>query len=177
MASTSMADLLKQAEEAGISSYSPPDGPGTFRVAGANASKTKKGDPKFGIQWEVLDGPDAGKKFWTNINLIAVKNDGQPNTMGLAMSFRELATLGADADVVAQWDTDSPTISEDVQAAVVGTIVSAEVKSRESGGYTNIDMKKLKRLESAPAPAAPAAPAPAGDGAYAAVPPSAPPPF
>lgn len=159
MASTSMADLLKQAEEAGISSYSPPDGPGTFRVAGANGSKTKKGDPKFGIQWEVVDGPDAGKKFWTNINLIAVKNDGQPNTMGLAMSFRELATLGADADVVAQWDTDSPTISEDVQAAIVGTIISGETKTRESNGYTNVDVKKMKRLESAPAPAAPAAPA------------------
>lgn len=159
MAQTTMADLLKQAEEAGISSFTPSEGPGTFEVVNANASKTKKGDPKFGIQWAVKGGPEDGKKFWTNINFIASKNDGTPNSMGLAMSFKELAVLGADASVVAGWDPDSANASEQVADAVVGAVVTADISVRESGGYTNIDLKKMKRVPSAaaPAPAAPAA--------------------
>lgn len=159
MAQTTMADLLKQAEEAGISSFTPSEGPGTFEVVNANASKTKKGDPKFGIQWSVKGGPEDGKKFWTNINLIASKNDGTPNSMGLAMSFKDLAVLGADASVVAGWDPDSPNASEQVADAVVGAVVTADISVRESGGYTNIDLKKMKRVPgaAAPAPAAPAA--------------------
>jgi len=166
MAQTTMADLLKQAEEAGISSFTPSEGPGTFEVVNANASKTKKGDPKFGIQWSVKGGPEDGKKFWTNINLIASKNDGTPNSMGLAMSFKDLAVLGADASVVAGWDPDSANASEQVADAVVGAVVTADISVRESGGYTNIDLKKMKRVPgaAAPAPAASAAAASPADG-------------
>lgn len=160
MASTTMADLLKQAEAAGISSFTPEKGNYNLRVVGANASKTKKLDPKFGVQFEIIDGPDAGKKFWINLNLIAVKNDGTPNSMGLAITFKQLAALGADAAEVATWDVDASDASERVARALTGSEVSAEIAVRESNGYTNIDLKNVKPRAAAPAPA-PAAPTPA----------------
>ncbi len=168
MASTSMAALLAQAEEAGISSFEPSPGTYTLRVASANGGKTKKEDPKFGVQYEIQGGPDNGKKFWTNINLTAIKNDGTSNSFGLAMSFKDLAALGADAATVAGWDVDSPAITEQVQAALVGTVVTADVSTRQSGGYTNIDVKKIRPV----AGGTPATPAPS-----AAEPPSPPLPF
>lgn len=171
MASTSMAALLAQAEEAGISSFEPSPGTYTLRVASANGGKTKKGDPKFGVQYEIQGGPDNGKKFWTNINLTAIKNDGTSNSFGLAMSFKDLAALGADAATVAGWDVDSPAITEQVQAALVGTVVTADVSTRQSGGYTNIDVKKIRPVAGGGTPTA-TAPAPS-----AAEPPSPPLPF
>lgn len=159
MASSTMADLLRQAEAAGISSFTPPEGPGTFEVVGGNASKTQKGDPKFGIQFRVKGGPDDGKSFWINYNLIPVKNDGTPNSQGLAITFRDLAALGATADVVATWDVDAPDASEQVAAAVVGTVISADVQVKQSGDYTNVNLRKVKPVTPVPA-AQPAAPAP-----------------
>lgn len=161
MASTTMAELLKAAEDAGISSYTPPDGPGEFEVIRANAGKTKKGDPKFGVKFKVLGGPDDGKSFWLNYNLIPVKNNGESNAKGLAMTFRDLETLGADSTVVATWDVDDPDCSEKVEAALVGTRVSAEVKTKQSGEWTNVNLNRLKRVDAAPTPPAPAADAPA----------------
>ena len=168
MSSASMADLLKQAEEAGISSFEPTPGNYDLVVRSANASKTKKGDPKFGVQFAIEGGPDDGKSFWTNYNLIAVKNDGTPNNAGLAITFRDLAALGAPADVVVQWDVDSPTITEDVNAALAGTRINADVAVKQSGGYTNIDVKKIRRRGEAAgtdplAPPSPSAATPAAD--------------
>ena len=157
MASATMADLLKQAEEAGISSYEPTNGNYTLEVVRANAGRTKGGDPKFGIQFKVRGGPDDGKSFWTNFNLIATKKDGTPNSTGLAITFRDLAALGASADKVAQWDVDAPNANEQVEAAVKGTVISCEVQVKQSGDYTNINLRNVR--PQAPAPSGPA-PAP-----------------
>lgn len=165
MATVSMADLLKQAEDAGISSFEPTDGPAELEVIRANGSKTKNGDPKFGFQFKVLGGPDDGKSFWTNMMLVPTKKTGEPNSAGLAMTFRDLAVLGAEASIVSNWDIDSPNINDQVQDATVGTRVACEIQVKQSGDFTNINLRKLRRLDSATAaPAAPAAaPAPDGD--------------
>lgn len=156
MATATMADLLKQAEDAGISNWTPTNGEKyELEVIRANGGTTKKGDPKFGVQFEVLSGPDKDKSFWTNFNLIAVKNNGEPNSAGLAITFRDLDTLGADASTVAGWDVDSDSISDSVADALVGTQVSAEVQVSSSNGYENVNLRRLTRLSSAsPAPAA-----------------------
>lgn len=166
MASTTFADLLAQAESAGISGWTPNNQNYDLAVSGANGGKTQKGDPKIGVQFKVQGGPDDGKTFWTNFNLIAFKSDGQPNAQGLAITFRDLAALGAGADVVATWDADSPSFTEQISSVLVGNLVNADVQVRESNnGYTNINLRKIKRRDAgsaAPAPAAAAAaPAPA----------------
>lgn len=164
MASTTMADLLKQAEDAGISSYAPENGQTyDLEVIGANAGRTKNGDPKFGVHLRVIAGPDSGKSFWTNYNLRAVKANGEPNSMGLALTFKDLALLGAPSEVIAGWDVDAADASEKVAAALKGTRVSAE--AAVSGDFVNL--KKIKPLSGGAVPP-PAAPAPAPAAAPAA---------
>lgn len=163
MASTTMQDLLAQAEAAGVATFTPTAGKYDLKVTNANGSKTKNGDPKFGVQFEITSGPDNGKRFWTNFNLIAVKNDGSSNAAGLAYTFRDLAALGADASTVAAWDPDSANISEQVSAALVGTEVHAEVTVKTSNGYTNVNLRNIRAQgpgvsSSAPGPV-PSAPA------------------
>lgn len=160
MASNTMQDLLDQAANAGISSYEPTDGHYELEVIRANAGKTRAGDPKFGVQFKVLGGPDDGKSFWTNFNLIAIKKSGEPNSAGLAITFRDLDTLGADASTVSGWDVDnSERASEQITDAIVGTKVAADVSVKQNGDYTNIDLRKMRRLSGTSAPAPAAAPA------------------
>lgn len=162
MASSTFGDLLAAAEEAGIGTWEPSDGNFDLIVDAATGGKTKKGDPKVSLKLKVEGGPDDGKSFWTNYNFIAVKNNGEANTQGLAITFREVALFGADADTVRSWDADSPTFSEDVQKSVLGNRVNADVQVKQSGDYTNINLRKIKKREGSPAStpaAAPAAPA------------------
>ena len=154
MASSTFAQLLAAAEEAGIGTYTPSDGNYDLVVDAASGGKTKAGDPKVSLKLKVVGGPDDGKSFWTNYNFIAVKKDGTPNSQGLAITFRDLAAFGAPADVVGSWDADSPTFSDDVQEALVGATVNAEVQVRQSGDYTNINLRKIRSTTPTVAPAA-----------------------
>ncbi len=160
MANATMAELLAQAESAGVSSYEPTNGNYTLEVTRANAGRTKAGDPKFGIQFKVQGGPDDGRSFWTNFNLIAMKKDGTPNP-GLAYTFRDLAVLGADGPTIATWDIDAEDANAQVEAAIVGARVTAQVEVKQSGQYTNINLRNLRRAQGTPAPSGPAPSAPA----------------
>lgn len=163
MASSTFADLLAAAEEAGIGTYTPTEGNYDLVVDDANGSKTKAGDPKVSLKLKVDGGPDNGKSFWINYNFIAVKKNGEPNTQGLAITFRDLAALGAPTEVVSTWNADASDYSDKVKAALAGTRINADVQVRQSGDYTNIDLRKIKRAAAAlaAAAAAPAAAAPA----------------
>jgi len=65
--------------------------------------------------------------------------------------------------VVSTWDADASDYSDKVRSALAGTRINADVQVRQSGDYTNIDLRKIKRAAAAPAAAAAAPAAPAAE--------------
>ena len=159
MSAATFQQMIEAAEKEGISSWEPSEGPGEFRIADTNTGKTQKGDPKVGLRVAVDGGPNDGKSFWINYNFIA------SNPKGLAFTFRDLASLGATSDVVAKWDLGSAAFGEQVADALKGTTFKADVKKRENNGYTNIDLRNIKRSDAAAATAASES-APASDNPF-----------
>ena len=150
MSSFSFTQLLDEAKKEGVAG-TVPDGHYTLVVHAANTGTTKANDPKIGVMWKVVGGPQDGTTFWTNINLIA------SSPKSLAIAFRDLAALGAPQE----WLATNPSI-EEVKARVLAA-PQMEADVTRSGDFTNV--RNLKAAATAPSavPAAPpAATVPAG---------------
>ena len=160
MSQFNFGELLQQAKDAGAVTSTPDDGDYTLRVVGANAGDTKKGYPRFGIQWEIEGGPASGNRFWTNISF-------SDNPTNVAISFRQFREMGMGEDYFAS-NPDKEAVKERILQ--VGRITATVKTKKSSNGYENTDLSKIRllgagdpsvpSLSAVPSPA-PAAPAPA----------------
>jgi hypothetical protein len=151
MTSASFAEMLRAAEAAGAVSSTLPKDRYTFKPVGANSGNTKAGDPKFGIQLEVVGGPQNGKRFWYNLQFVA------KSPQNIAITFRTFSSLGIDQDFFAA--DPSP---EQVKERILGIgLFSADYSAEVKNGYENIHLRGISLETSAPAAAAPQPQAPA----------------
>lgn len=140
-------DLIASAKDAGFVSEPPPPGKYVLRVNNANSGTTQAGDAKFGIQYEVVDGPEQGKKFWDNVNFI------RSNAQNIAISLRTFATLGLDEAYLAS----GPSGEQVVERLLQAPLIQADVSFVERNGYTNARLRNVKQVpqhqpQAAPAP-------------------------
>lgn len=157
MSSFSFKDAVAAAKASGALSDPPESGDYTFRICGASYGTTKAGDPRFGVQFEVVsEGPDKGKKGWENVNFIS------GNEQNLAISFEFFRKFGVDDDF---WQTDPSPEQVKERILQIGTF-DATLKVVKKGDFTNYRFSKVKLHNTPPAvpsavPAAPvSAPAP-----------------
>lgn len=149
MSSFSFSEMYDEAVKAGAVSTNPPDGTYDFEVIGANASTTQSGDPKFGIQFKVASGPHAGKSFWDNVSFVPPRGDKAGN---LAISFRTMSSFGIDGEFF----STNPTAEQVKERILAIPPFTAEFKTVEKNGYTNVRFSRIKIKDgAAPAPATP----------------------
>lgn len=150
MTSYNFSDMVARAKETGALADPPESGRHTFEVFGASAGTTKKGDPRFGIRFRVVDeGPDKGKSAWENINFIA------DNNQNLAISFETFRKFGIGDEF---WETNPSPEQVKERILQIGKF-EADLKVIQRGDFTNYRFSKVNLLGSAPA--VPSAPAPA----------------
>lgn len=95
MSSTTMADLLKQAAEAGFGGDLPA-GEYTLTIKTTNSKANKSGKQQIGVQWTVVEGPvNAGATAWQNQSL------SPESPAALAAFFGFLRNLGVSEEVIA----------------------------------------------------------------------------
>jgi hypothetical protein len=164
LSSYTLSDLIGQAEAAGASftAVHIPDAKYVCKVTHSNFKKTNDGlKDGYGVRVEVLDGPNKGKGWWTNHYLSPNKKDGEVNTAGIAIFFRQLAALGVDTELFKQGLTVEAAVQND---ALAGVIVEVETETDEYKGENKTKSKNYKAVKNYnPAPdvaAAPAQPAP-----------------
>lgn len=162
-----LSELIEQAEREGadFKKVLIPNSTYRCKVTHAKYNPSKKGNPGFGIRTEVLEGPYAGKGFWSNFYLTPVKKDGTPNNTGVAIFFRQVAALGV--------STDEFKAGLTVEAAVdrfVGQVLDVETEENEypvGSGDKSTRAKNIKPVSgtavpSVTPPAAPVAAPPSG---------------
>jgi hypothetical protein len=164
LSSYTLSDLIGQAEAAGASftAVHIPDAKYVCKVTHSNFKKTNDGlKDGYGVRVEVLDGPNKGKGWWTNHYLSPNKKDGEVNTAGIAIFFRQLAALGVDTELFKQGLTVENATKDN---ALAGAIVEVETEAEEYRGETRTKSKNYKPatgyVPAADVPAAPAQPAP-----------------
>ena len=165
MSSTTFAALLAQAEEAGVGYFEPTPGNYNLVIKSANMSATKAGDPKIGLQLGIVGGPDNNKSFWTNFNFIGT------NTTGLAISFRDLRSLGMGKEDFLALPDDREAASAKLKDLLGGKTFTCDIEVKESGDFTNINLRRIKlggasaapSVAPAAAPPSPEIPFPAAD--------------
>ena len=151
--STSMADLLQQAEDAGFGGILS-DGVYQLSVGAVNFKARQDGGAKLGIQFKVVSGPDTGSS-WYNTNLI-------PGGKGNGFFFELLNDLGIPNEHILQLAplaSDLTQLVEHIKRTTAGQVFTATVGSRTWG--TNNDKTdntfKFGGAAAAPAAAVPAA--------------------
>ncbi len=76
-------------------SWRPTAGSYTVKVVKVNHGVTKtKGDPRIGVWLEVLEGADAGSRWWENITLFA------DNPAAAAVNFGKLLAMGVEESTI-----------------------------------------------------------------------------
>lgn len=158
--------LMAQAEEEGVSTHDLPTGRYNAEATHVNVGETKKGQPRVGIRWKAIDGPEAGGSRWQNINWPELGPDGKAvNPKALGPWIGNLRSVGFDPQAVGE----APSL-ETLFSTVVGQRQVIDVTSRKDGSNVYFDVRPKGALADetpaapaaeAPAPAAPA-PAPAG---------------
>lgn len=158
-------DLLKKRQDAGLEMFPV----GTYDVKVADAEKPQKGGMGFIVQFEVISGPLAGRKFknWMTLSDAVIEN--WPGLV--AIWFKEMAALGLGDAFFEAEPSDEQTI-----ATLKGRTATAQVGRRKKKN-SDEEVEDIRIIPpatpaaavSAPAPdpmamaAAPAAAAPAAD--------------
>lgn len=162
MASARYADLLKKRQDAGLEMFPV----GVYDVRVHDAEKPNRGGMGFIVQFEVISGPLAGRKFknWMTLSDTVIEN--YPGL--LAIWFKEMAALGLGDAFFEAEPSDEQTI-----AALKGRTATAKVGRRKK--KNSEDEVEDIRIDPPAAGAAPvAAPAPDPMAAPAALAASAP---
>lgn len=175
MAVAHYRDLIKRRQDAGFEMFPV----GTYDVRVFSAEKPQKGAAVgFVVQFEVINGPLAGRKFKNWMTLSDAVIEQWPGL--LDAWFREMAALGLSEDFFAAEPSDEQTIN-----ALKGRTARAQV-GRRAKKNTNEEVEDIKIFPpvtpaapvSAPAPdpmampaAAHASPPPAADPNAPALPP------
>lgn len=149
------SEMVKAAKDSGALADSPPDGEYDLEVVGASAGNTKAGDPRYGIRFKVVGGPEDGKAFWENVNFIG------SNPQNLAISFEFFRKLGVGDEF---WETEPDDEAVKARILEIGKI-HAKVKFVTKGDFTNVRFNNVKVLGqnvNTSAPSIPSAPVPAG---------------
>lgn len=135
MADFNYQALVQEAKDSGASTtYEPlPNGEYNVVVDKAEAKQSKKGDPQLVIVFKVTDGPFKGRLMWQYMTFIP------GNSVGLAINFRQLDTLGA-----------TPILEQGGSLAQVGGFLtgkSAIVKTEQriAGEKVFNDVKDIKK--------------------------------
>ena len=143
MADFNYQALVQEAKDSGASTtYEPlPNGEYNVVVDKAEAKQSKKGDPQLVVVFKVTDGPFKGRLMWQYMTFIP------GNSVGLAINFRQLDTLGA-----------TPILEQGGSLAQVGGFLmgkTAIVKTeqRQSGDKVFNDVKDVKKGVAAGGPA------------------------
>jgi len=126
-----MKDLLAQASEAG-GFEALPAGEYHVQVEEASAKTAKTGNLMIVAEFRVVAGPYKKRKLWNNF-VFAASN---PNA--LAMTFRQLAILGADNEFM-QGDPTPDQIAQKIK----GARATAKVSQREWKGETRNDVDRI----------------------------------
>lgn len=163
MTTINLSELIAQAEAAGadFKAVHVPKDQYKVRVTHNNYKQSKAGNPGFGVRTEIIEGPYAGKGFWSNFYLTPLKNNGEANTAGVAIFFRGLAALGVATD---EFKSGQTTVEQVIASnRLIGAVALADV---EDDNFNPDELKsKVKNFKKAPqvasAGAPPAAPAPA----------------
>lgn len=149
VASAFYGDLLKRRQDAGLEMFPV----GTYDVRVADAEKPQRGGHGFIVQFEVINGPLAGRKFknWMTLSDTVIEN--WPGLV--AVWFKEMAALGLGDAFFETEPSDEQTI-----AALKGRTATAQV-GRRKNKKSDEDVEDIRIL----APATPLAPvgAPAPD--------------
>jgi hypothetical protein len=149
MATAYYKDLIKRREDAGFVLFPV----GTYDCKVYDAEKPQKGGMGFIVQFEVVNGPLAGRKFKNWMTLSQVVIDQYPGLID--MWFREMAALGLTEAFFEAEPTDEQTI-----AALKGRTARVQVGRRKKKG-SDEEVEDMKVFP----PSTPAAPvtAPAPD--------------
>lgn len=147
MASANFKDLMKAAEDAGYSNCPP----GTYdvRVVAVEAKSTAKGKDMFVVKFEIMNGPNGGRKV---TNRITISPESAP---ALAFFFRDMRAMGLDAAYFAT----NPSVQK-VAADLVGRTCRIEVGVQTWNGEEREDVKKIMAPVGGPAPTPSIAPSP-----------------
>lgn len=138
--------LLAQAEEEGVSTHDLPVGRYNAEVTHVNVGETKAGQPRVGLRWKAVDGPDAGGSRWQNINWPALGPDGKAsNPKALGPWIGNLRSVGFDPATVGE----APSL-EALFSTVIGQRQVIDVTSRENGGTTYFDVRPKGLLNPEP---------------------------
>lgn len=151
--------LMDQAEEEGVGGADLPVGRYNAEATHVNVGETKKGQPRVGIRWKALEGPDAGGARWQNINWPELGPDGKAkNPKALGPWIGNLRSVGFDPQTVGE----APSLDA-LFSTVVGQRQVIDVTSRQDGSNTYYDVRPKGAIagEAPEAPAATAEPAPA----------------
>jgi len=149
VASAFYGDLLKKRQDAGLEMFPV----GTYDVRVVDAEKPQKGGMGFIVQFEVINGPLAGRKFknWMTLSDTVIEN--WPGLV--AIWFKEMAALGLGDAFFEAEPSDEQTI-----AALNGRTATAQVgrRTKKNSGEEVADIRILP-------PSTPSAPvgAPAPD--------------
>lgn len=130
MATASMADLLKAAEDAGFSNC--PPGLYDVRVVASEVKTTSAGKDMIVVKFEVIGGPHGGRKVPNNF----VLSPESPNALGFF--FRHMRALGLDS----AYFTANPSVQQ-TAADLIGKQARIEVGTRTWNGEEREDVKKI----------------------------------
>lgn len=161
MASRTFQELLNEAAEAGLSTWTPEAGPYDMDIVRANYKDGKKGTPEFGVQWKVQGGPHDGKSFWDNFRFASPTNT--------AMTLKALAAFGLDADFFGTLTGTVAEESDKVIERLKQVSISCDLVVTKNGDFTNFRYNDVTRRDasadsgSSPEPAAASAATPAAD--------------
>lgn len=145
MTARSFADLLKEAEDAGLQTWTPESGHYHLEVPTANYKDGKNGTPVFGVRWRVVGGPFDGKSFWDNFRFASPQNT--------AITLRTLAAFGLDGEFFGSLDGPIPDNADKVIARLKAISADVDLGVKQNGDFTNYSYKVTDAETPAAAPA------------------------
>jgi hypothetical protein len=136
VATTTWADLMKSADDAGFSNTPP----GTYdaTVFSAEAKTTSNGKDQVVVRFQIVGGPNGGRKTAPRNLVVSPEN---PNALGFF--FRDMRSLGLGNDFFAK----EPSMQA-IAAALVGRPCRIEVGTRVWNNEEREDIKRI--MPSAP---------------------------
>ena len=139
MASRSWGELRKQGEDA---TRPLADGWYDVRVTKAEATEASTGSPMIKVQFQVIDGPQAGRMLFTNLVL-------SENAFALSLFFKRMDALGLDGaffDSLTGADSDPAQGLPIVANNLVGRLVSVELGTRVYQGTERNEVNNYRKF-------------------------------
>ena len=165
MSTLNWSELIKEAGDAGQTSYEPlPDGDYELKVLEAETKTSQSGKVMFAIKTQVQGGAHANRLVWDNLVVT------QDNPTALGIFFRKMAAMGLTQENFFSLGPDNSQIEQ----ALVGRMFRGQIGNRTYNGQKRNEIKNYYPSSASAQAAAPAATQTAAAAAPAAAPAPAP---